>query len=414
MRQRIIHALLSATLLFPLGLALNFALSVALARLLSVEEFGVFGFVYSLISVLAVVATLGFAQSMMRFTVTYVKNLQPEFFAGLLRFSLRAVFLSALAIAAVLGLAAAVSDTHTTGLFWTAMLLVPITIDVWRESTVRGLYRTAEAIAPRQIFLPLITLITILAFQIQDVTLVLGAYLAIAVAIEIAGLLRLKALAAPICESGTPKYDKSEWMKTSIPMALTSLGVQGMARWDLIIVGFYLGMEAAGLYAAASRIALLPSLFIRIINLALAPLFSETYHSKDRSDFRKLFIISTVGSCSIALPLFLIVVFFPNEILRIFGSEYESASNLLIILTTGQLVNLATGPCGIALNMSAYQQAVMRITLFASLLNLCLLFVLVPRFGVVGAAAATSGMVILMNILMFLKTIKAIRQIRAP
>lgn len=339
MRQRVIHTLFRVALLLPLGLILNFALNVVLARLLSVEEFGVFGFVQSLIVVLSMLATLGFSQSIVRFTAAYAKNRQLDLFAGVLRASFRIVLASALVIAILLAVATTVLDTHTVGLFWSAALLVPVVISVWRESAMRGLHLTAEAIVPRQILLPLVTLVAVLALQIHDVSMVLGIYLATIVIVETVGLFRLKLLATSVHGSVVPRYNRLEWMKISIPMALTSLAVQGMMRWDLIVVSFYLGMEAAGLYMAASRVALLPSLFDRVIGVVLSPLFSETYHSQNWSGFRKLFIISSIGSFAIALPLFFVVIYFPNEILEIFGPEYNLQ---VIFLSFSLLVSLST------------------------------------------------------------------------
>ena len=88
MRADTVKAALSAGVLLPAGLALNYLLSVVVARSLSVDDFGLFGFVQSLTVILALVATLGFSQSTMRFTASYrATGTRHARLAGLLRFS---------------------------------------------------------------------------------------------------------------------------------------------------------------------------------------------------------------------------------------------------------------------------------------------------------------------------------------
>ncbi|MFM7794413.1 MAG: polysaccharide biosynthesis C-terminal domain-containing protein, partial [Microcystis panniformis] len=56
----------------------------------------------------------------------------------------------------------------------------------------------------------------------------------------------------------------------------------------------------------------------------------------------------------------------------------------------GYLVNALTGSVGILLYMTRHTKLISATTAFAALLNVCLNWLLIPKWGVNGAAAATT------------------------
>ena len=69
-----------------------------------------------------------------------------------------------------------------------------------------------------------------------------------------------------------------------------------------------------------------------------------------------------------------------------FGAEYSAAYLPLVILSIGQLVNAGTGSVAYLLNMSGHEQDTMRVYFVAALVNAVLNFILVPKYGMFGAA----------------------------
>ena len=61
-----------------------------------------------------------------------------------------------------------------------------------------------------------------------------------------------------------------------------------------------------------------------------------------------------------------------------------------IILSIGQFVNAATGPVGYLLNMSGFHRIEGRIAVAGAVITVALCFVLIPLWGIVGAAAANA------------------------
>jgi O-antigen/teichoic acid export membrane protein len=397
LRGQLLSALLAAGVVLPAGLTLNYALNVVLARVLSIEGYGLFIYAQSLASVLALAAALGFSTSMMRLVASYRAQGQEALLLGAIKGSFVLVFLAGIIIVFILLVIAYLVPAHRGALLWTALLLLPLAIDAWRESTMRGLHRTVAAILPRQVFLPFLTLIAVFVLGLDDSTIILAVFAGLLIALELIGLLQLrKALGFLIMVR--PRWAICHWLRVSLPMGLTALANLGINRWDVVVLGFIVDLDAVGPYSAAARTALLTSLVLSVVNLVVGPTLAELYHQGEHRRFRKLLFASTVGATTLGLPLYLLVLLRPEWVLVLFGGAYLDAAVLLQILATGQFVNLATGPVGLALTMTRHEMSNLRLTMFASATSLVSLLVLVPQLGAIGAAIATASATVLLNV----------------
>jgi len=96
--------------------------------------------------------------------------------------------------------------------------------------------------------------------------------------------------------------------------------------------------------------------------------------------------------------LFVLIVVFSEFVLDIFGNEFEIGKNTLIILAIGQFINAVSGSVGFLLNMTGKQRIFKNIFLIAVIINVVLNFILIPKYGMVGAAIATMISVAVWNI----------------
>lgn len=88
-------------------------------------------------------------------------------------------------------------------------------------------------------------------------------------------------------------------------------------------------------------------------------------------------------------------------LLSLFGSEFTVGYSALVILTVGQLVNALAGSVGFIMTMTGHQREAAWVTFGSTVLNISLNAILIPRFGIEGAATATAFTTALMNIVMF-------------
>ena len=107
---------------------------------------------------------------------------------------------------------------------------------------------------------------------------------------------------------------------------------------------------------------------------------------------------------TMVVTLFLMV--FGGQVLGLFGSEFMAAQWCLTILVLGQLINATTGPGGYLLDLTGHQDRSARVRCGSAVLNLSLNYLLIPKFGIMGAAIATTTTTILDNIIIYILTVK--------
>ena len=99
-----------------------------------------------------------------------------------------------------------------------------------------------------------------------------------------------------------------------------------------------------------------------------------------------------------SLPAFAVCVVFPHELLAIFGHRFVVGASVTIILAGGKLIDSATGPCGLMLNMSGRPGLSLIDNVVALVLNVGLNVWLIPRHGIVGSAWAWAVSLAVVNV----------------
>jgi O-antigen/teichoic acid export membrane protein len=101
----------------------------------------------------------------------------------------------------------------------------------------------------------------------------------------------------------------------------------------------------------------------------------------------------------VQLPVFLVMLLYPEQILLVFGQSFTDGAAALMILAVSSLVLVGTGMGGIILDMGGQT----RLKLLNSVLRLATFLILdlllIPRWGVVGAALAALAGETLVNLL---------------
>jgi O-antigen/teichoic acid export membrane protein len=84
-------------------------------------------------------------------------------------------------------------------------------------------------------------------------------------------------------------------------------------------------------------------------------------------------------------------------VLAIFGPEFVIGVSSLVVLCIGRLFDTAVGSVGVVLRMTGHSRVVLVDSLLLLALSLALNGVLVPRYGILGAALAGSVCVVFVN-----------------
>ncbi|EJL6721825.1 oligosaccharide flippase family protein [Vibrio alginolyticus] len=167
-------------------------------------------------------------------------------------------------------------------------------------------------------------------------------------------------------------------------------------QWgSLVIAGFFISTTELGLLAAAQRTSLLIGFVLITINFVVAPMFAYLYKERHMRKLQNLSRLACRANVGLALVPVIICTLFPEFVMQFFGGEFLAAAPLLVVLSLGQLVNVATGSVGFLLLMSGHERTMKYITISSGTVSICLLVTLCQMFGVIGAAWAMAiGMAI--------------------
>ena len=184
----------------------------------------------------------------------------------------------------------------------------------------------------------------------------------------------------------------TDFWSFAFPRAIAAL-FQAVVAWiDVILVGALASAKAAGIYAVASRLTLLGALFLRALILVLGPQVSSFLARGERARAQVVYQVSTWWLTAISWPAYVTIALFAPVVIRIFGDDFAAGATPLAILSLAMLVSMACGPVSVVLLMAGKSSWNLANTIFAAALAIGLDIVLIPRYGVVGAAiGATAG-----------------------
>jgi O-antigen/teichoic acid export membrane protein len=183
-------------------------------------------------------------------------------------------------------------------------------------------------------------------------------------------------------------------IKFSLPLLLANLFMAGSNVADRFILNIYSGREQVGLYSFAYRIALIMGILIASFTTAWNPHSLNLYYSSDyKFTFGKVLNKLVAVSCLLLLVVsFLAGYLFDIHIFGVsfFNSDYRAGIIIIPIIMIGYLFN------GISSYYSVYPQVsnksyhFMISELIAFLVNVLSNIILIPRFGIIGAALSTA------------------------
>jgi O-antigen/teichoic acid export membrane protein len=186
----------------------------------------------------------------------------------------------------------------------------------------------------------------------------------------------------------TGKYDKTI-LKYSYPMFLTSSMIFLMGYLDSFMISYYLGEYEVGIYSACVKLSFAVTFVLASVNGFIAPKISQAYSRSDFNEVKKIYYNSIKIIVFVSAPIFLLLYIFPEFFLGLFGDEFKTVTTTLFIINTAFLVNALCGSVGYLLNMTDNQHMFMKILLGGLGINISFNILLIPLYGINGAAIAT-------------------------
>jgi O-antigen/teichoic acid export membrane protein len=180
----------------------------------------------------------------------------------------------------------------------------------------------------------------------------------------------------------------ADFWRFSAPRGTAAIFQITIVWLDVLLVGSLRSTREAGIYAAASRFITAGTFALQAVRLVIAPQFSAMLARREHRRAEAVHQVATWWVMAASWPLYLALAAFAPLLLGVFGREYLAGRTALTILALAMLVNLGTGNVQSVLLMagrSSWNLLNMAVSVGA---NVVLNLLLIPRFGIAGAALA--------------------------
>lgn len=192
--------------------------------------------------------------------------------------------------------------------------------------------------------------------------------------------------------------NKRKLLSVSLPMLFSNSLFIVMTWTDTLMLSAFHSEDIVGVYNIALKIASLNTIALIAINSIASPKFSEIYSSEGKRRFKRIVQQTTILSWLVSFPVFVFILMFPESVLQIFGQEFLVGKNALIILSLGQIISALCGSTMIVLNMTGREKVGRNILIITVILNIIINYILIPRYGIIGAAIATMFSTVFWNL----------------
>ncbi|HEC69336.1 MAG TPA: flippase [Candidatus Omnitrophica bacterium] len=196
-----------------------------------------------------------------------------------------------------------------------------------------------------------------------------------------------------------PSYEIKNLLNFCLPLIFVGLSYFLMVNIDRIMLGFFATSRDVGLYASASVIASQILIIHSALVIIFAPVAADLYHRHSSVELDFIYKTVTRWDVVISVVICVIVSLFSRELLSLYGPRFVNASYALLILLVAHVLSAAAGPTGILLQMSGRQKLELFNAAVLIICNILLNIILIPRYGIIGAAIATMFAFLFLNIM---------------
>ncbi len=395
------------------GVGLTYLSQLALARLIGTASYGIYAYVLGLMTLLAYLAALGFDVSLLRFVSAYRSRQAWGLARGVARYAERRSSVVGTAIAVVGTLIVAMwRDTSSPGMartFFVGFWLVPTYALLWiRCAKVRAFGGMAASLIPDRLLrdgllLGAILLASLLPAGRFGAPAAMIATLCAAVAgLALITLIARRRVPRSVA-AATPEQAVLAWRRTAIPLIAIAAAEVVMNRTGTLTLTWAGHSSEAGIYSLAFNLTAIVSLPRIAVNAQFAPMVADHVARGDRAGLQALVNQATLWTMLGAASIAGAVLFVAGPLLlRWFGNDFMAAIPALNVLLGGQVVASAVGSQLFLLTMSGHEALAATVMAIFSGASLLASAMLVPGFGFLGAAAATSLGLVGMNAVMAL------------
>jgi len=191
--------------------------------------------------------------------------------------------------------------------------------------------------------------------------------------------------------NGSRHYDFKGWLGAALPLLVITGCELALQNADVLIVSAYMSPTEVGMYFAAAKTMSLVMFVHYAVGSAVANRFAALRARGDHEGLKALVRDAVNWTFWPSLAGAILILALGKPLLWLFNPEFTAAYPVMFVLAIGLLVRASMGPAEFVLNMLGEQGLCAVVLVVSAVLDVALSFALVPAFGMLGAAAATSA-----------------------
>jgi O-antigen/teichoic acid export membrane protein len=174
----------------------------------------------------------------------------------------------------------------------------------------------------------------------------------------------------------------------ALPVLGSEVGNFVVQKADLFVLNLFVDVRSIAVYVAAEFLGRVAANIRYAFDGVAAPVLSEALHLHDRPRLGYNLALMTRWVATLTVPLATTLVALRADLLALYGPGYVVGTSLVCLWTATHLINGTLGLVTHVLVMSGRSKLYLANQAGAAAVNVCLCLVLVPRFGMIGAASS--------------------------
>ena len=389
-----------------IGLGLSYVANILFSRFLGVQAYGEYVIALSWALVLTLPAKAGFDNSALRYSTVYLERDDAARLRGFVHFAAGTVVtISALIALLIVVFGSRFIPVDEQTRTWTALLVPPLALLTLFSVVLRTTRRIVAAQFYEQVLRPALIIGGLgvgFAAGVRFAPSSAMALTAIASVIALFGIhLHVGRVFRPVI-SASPSYDEwRQWIAVSVPMLMLGVVQELMNQVDILLLGQLADARQAALFAASWRLASIVPFALVALAMMSGPVIAAAHDRGDTDEMHRASSVVARAGFGFALAGAVILYALGKPLLGLFGPEFVAAQAVLGVLLFGGLVNAFTGVVAYFMLLTGHERQALAIFASALVLSVALNLLLIPRYGALGAAIASSSALAAWNVAMW-------------
>jgi len=226
---------------------------------------------------------------------------------------------------------------------------------------------------------------------------------------EVPGAAGSRAVPRPGRAAGAHEKEPLRFWRFTAPRGLALLAQVTIQRIDIVLVAVIRGPAAAAVYTAATRLLVAGQFGMQAIGMASQPRFTEMFAREDFRGANRVYQATTAWLVLLTWPVYLLAISFGPQILTVFGHSYQAGATVMVILAGAMLLLTGCGLVDMVLVTTGRSSWSLVNGLLAVVVNVGLDLLLIPRYGITGAAIGWSAAIVVTNLMPLAQVAAAVR-----